>query len=62
MSNPENLERFLEEALKKLNRSAEQIVETGGYSQEAEKIRMLEELIKEQLHHENTHSAVSQTR
>ncbi|MCB0384383.1 MAG: hypothetical protein KDD43_03250 [Bdellovibrionales bacterium] len=44
----------LREALKKLEESGRKIVETRGYTKEVEKIRMLEELIREQLKNESS--------
>jgi hypothetical protein len=44
----------LENELKRLDVSAKKMIETRGYTKEVEKIRMLEELIREQLLNENT--------
>lgn len=44
----------LEESLKRLDESARKIIKTRGYTRELEKIKMLEELIKEQLRNEDT--------
>ena len=52
----------LEEELKKLNKSAQKLISTRGYTKEAEKIRLLEELIREQLIDENTRHTTRQTR
>lgn len=49
-------------ALKRLQQSAQKIVETRGYTREAGKIRMLEELIREQLKGENTRTSARPTR
>ena len=49
----------LQAALKKLDETAQKIVDTNGYTEETEQIRVLQELIKEQLSHENTDSATS---
>lgn len=52
----------LTNALKRLQQSAQKIVETRGYTKEAGKIRMLEELIREQLKGENTRTATRSAR
>ena len=52
----------LEASLKKLDESARKIVETRGYTKEVEKVRMLEELIKEQLRNEDSRRATGTTR
>lgn len=49
-------------ALKRLEQSAQKIIETRGYTREANKIRMLEELIREQLKSENTRTATRTSR
>lgn len=53
---------LLEESLLRLELSAKKIVETRGYTREVEKIKILEELIKEQLINENTRSAARSLR
>lgn len=54
--------KHLKQALKKLEESACKIVETQGYTSEMKKIRLLEELIKEQLKNENTSRSTSTAR
>lgn len=44
----------LEEALAKLDQSARKIIETRGYTKQVEKIKILEEMIKEQLLNEDS--------
>ena len=44
----------LQLALRRLEQSAQKIVETRGYTKEAGKVRLLEEIIREQLQSENT--------
>lgn len=56
-----NMEQ-LKNSLKKLEISAQKVVETRGYTKEVEKIRMLEELIKEQLINENSRHSTRQVR
>jgi hypothetical protein len=52
----------LENELKRLDVSARKMIETRGYTKEVEKIRMLEELIREQLSNENTLHSTRTTR
>jgi hypothetical protein len=51
------LENYLTVALKRLEKAYKEVLKTQGYSAEAEKIRILTELIKEQGNHENTSTA-----
>ena len=53
------LEQKLKTALDKLEESSEKIVKTRGYTEENEKIKMLVELIKEQLTNADTRNSVS---
>ena len=55
-------ENSLKRFLAKLEASAEKILGTQGYNQRAERIRILEELIKEQVAHANTRSTTRQIR
>lgn len=55
-------ENSLKKFLEKLEASAEKILGTQGYNQRAERIRILEELIKEQVANANTRSTTRQTR
>ncbi len=48
------LENHLEAHLKKLELAYRKILETQGYNRETEKIRILQEMIKEQTRNENT--------
>ena len=52
--NKSQLENQLRGVLKKLEASSESIIKTRGYTREVAKIRLLEELIKEQLQNENS--------
>lgn len=49
------LENYLSLALKRLEQAYREILKTQGYSQEAERMQLLKELIKEQVKNENTH-------
>ncbi|MEK6774745.1 MAG: hypothetical protein AABY64_12450 [Bdellovibrionota bacterium] len=50
-------ENYLSLALRKLEMAYEKIVQSKGYSEESEKIKILAEFAKEQVENENTHSA-----
>ena len=52
----------LRETLRKLEKSGQKIVETRGYTKEVEKIKLLEELIREQLKHENSRCSARSVR
>lgn len=58
----QELEVYLEGALKKLEVAYEQVLKTKGYCEEAENIKMLQELLKEQTPYENTSYSISATR
>jgi hypothetical protein len=47
----------LKSALQRLETSAQKIVATRGYGKDAKSLKMLEELIKEQLIHANSRSS-----
>ncbi len=55
-------EQKLLEAMQKLDKAAEKVVSTSGYTDEAKKMRLLVEVIKEQIKSENTLSAARQVR
>ena len=55
-------EKSLEQALKRLEDSAQRIIQTRGYVREVEKLRMLGELIKEQLKNENINHTTGKVR
>ena len=48
------LEQRLAGTLKKLEDSANNVIKTRGYTKDVEKIRILEELIREQIKNENS--------
>ncbi|MCB0412181.1 MAG: hypothetical protein KDD22_06615 [Bdellovibrionales bacterium] len=52
----------LDHLLQKLESSARKIVETRGYTREARKIKVLEELLKEQVLSENSNNSTRPTR
>jgi hypothetical protein len=55
-------QKELESVIQKLELSAQQIIKTRGYTREVERVRVLEELIKEQLRNESAHTAARKTR
>ena len=50
----EQLKLKLNNMLQRLDESAKKIVETRGYTDDAEKVKILEELIREQMLNENS--------
>lgn len=52
----------LQAALSRLEESAKRIVETRGYTRDVAKLKLLAELIREQIQGENTHSTARQAR
>ena len=50
-------ENYLSLALKKLETAYEKIVQSTGYNDESEKIKVLTEFVKEQVENENTRPA-----
>lgn len=62
MKDQNQLEEQLQEALKRLEVATEKIMATRGYANDAKKMRLLVELIKEQVRHENTVSTTSAIR
>lgn len=51
MSKP--LDNYLSLALKRLEKAADAILKTQGYNRETEKVKALQELVKEQIREEN---------
>lgn len=47
---------LMKSILKKLEVSGQKIIQTRGYTNEVAKLKLLEELLKEQLHNENSGS------
>ncbi|MEQ1665047.1 MAG: hypothetical protein ABL927_06680 [Bdellovibrionales bacterium] len=48
------MEAQLKESLTRLERTTEHIIKTNGYTAEAKKLRLLMELVKEQIKNENS--------
>jgi hypothetical protein len=57
-----DLETQLKEALQRLEVSAKKVVETRGYGRDPARLRLLMELIKEQLKNEDTRSSTRPVR
>ena len=51
------LDNYLSVALKRLEKAYSEILKTQGFSADAEKVKMIEELVKEQVQDENSSSA-----
>lgn len=60
--NSQIAENQLIRAMQKLEEAAEHILKTDGYTRDTKKMRLLLELIKEQIHHENSLSATRKIR
>lgn len=48
------LDNYLSVALKRLEKAYNEILKTQGYNQEAERVQLLKELVKEQVKNENS--------
>lgn len=62
MTDSELLEEQLVQALRKLERATDQVMKTRGYAGDAKKMKLLVELIKEQIHNENSLSSAGTIR
>ena len=58
----QDLEKHLKTALGRLERAYDEILKTQGYTRETEKLKMLVEMTREQVRHENISPATRQTR
>jgi TATA-binding protein-associated factor Taf7 len=58
----QELEVYLVEAMKKLDTATDKILKTNGYTQDAKKMRLMIELIKEQIRNENSMSTARAAR
>lgn len=56
------LENYLQSALSKLEKVHDHLIETQGFNQETEKLKMLIELTKEQVKDENSRTGASASR
>lgn len=62
MTSPDLLESQLVLALKKLEKATDQVMKTRGYAGDAKKMKLLVELIKEQIRNENSMSSTGAVR
>jgi hypothetical protein len=51
----EEVESYLKSTVKRLEKAYTEVVKTQGYTKEAERMRLLYEMAKEQVQNENTH-------
>ena len=58
----QDLEKHLKTALQRLERAYEEILRTQGYTRDTEKLKMLVEMTREQVRHENSRPTTGQTR
>lgn len=59
---PNEIETHLEKTLQRLEEMTHKLISTTGYNDESRKLRLLAELIKEQLKYENSRSATRTVR
>ena len=57
-----NEKQQLQDMLNRLENSVQKILATRGYSQDAKSLKLLQEMIREQLTHANTRSAARSIR
>jgi hypothetical protein len=60
--NTSEAESNLVAAMKRLEQATDKIIKTSGYGDDAKKMRLLTELIKEQIRNENIMSAAGKAR
>ena len=58
----QELEGYLKNALKRLEKASEEILKTQGLNEDTETLKLLTELIREQVPHEDTDHSTRQTR
>ena len=58
----QELEAYLQQALKRLEKATEEVMKTHGFTAETETLKLLTELVREQVTHEDSHSATGATR
>jgi|GEM_PF-4426105 len=58
----QDLEKHLTTALQRLEKAYDEILKTQGYTRDTEKLKMLVELTREQVRHENSRPPTRQTR
>ena len=60
--NHNELETQLQKAIDRLETSAEQLIKTSGYTNESRRLKMLIELIREQIKNENSRHTAREIR
>jgi hypothetical protein len=58
----QELESYLNLALKRLDKAYDEVLKTQGYTADTEKLKMLIELAREQVPNENNNSSSGETR
>jgi len=58
----QDLEKYLKDALKRLEKASQELLKTQGFNEETETLKLLTELVREQVPHEDSHSAIGKTR
>lgn len=56
----DNLETYLSAALQRLEKAAETLIKSGGFTRDAHAVKVLTELLKEQVQDENSGTAARQ--
>jgi hypothetical protein len=60
--NTNEIENQLKKAIERLEASADQLIKTSGYTTESRKLKMLVELIREQIKNENSNHTAGEIR
>ena len=58
----QELESYLNQALKRLEKASEEVLKTQGFTKESETLQLLTELVREQVTNEDTRSTAGKTR
>ena len=58
----QELEAYLTQALKRLEKATQEVMKTQGFTKESETLQLLTELVREQVTNEDTRSTTSKTR
>ena len=59
---PQELEKYLSMALRRLEKASEDVLKTQGFTEETETLKLLTELVREQVTHEDIDHSISKTR
>ncbi len=60
--NTNEIENQLKKSIERLEAAADQLIKTSGYTNESRKLKMLIELIREQIKNENSHHTAGEIR